>query len=452
KNNEARLRPQTQANSKTSEQVRARRSESKGIKAAYTSSNKGKKSKEKEQAQVPKQTKTPSNRRRGKKEDDKAGKNKEFDVRDKEDKIVSNIVKVIVGVLVLLLIVVGVTGYSWFTSSTQPLDKNNHTYISVNIPIGSSNKQIGGILHKAKVIKNGTVFNYYTKFHNLTNFQSGYYNFQPSMTLDQIAHELQKGGTETPQLPSLGKITIPEGYTIDQIAEAMTVNMATKKGEKTPFSKDEFIKLMKSDTFFKKMLAKYPEMLDSAAKAKGTRYRLEGYLFPATYDYSKETTVEALAEQMLATMNSNLQPYLLQIKAKGLSLQEILSLASYIEKEGATEADRRNIAQVFYNRLAINMPLQTNISVLYAEGRLGGKITANDDKMINTKIKSPYNLYTNTGFGPGPVGSPSIDSIEAAVDPKANDYLYFVADPKTGKVYFSTTIEEHDQNVAKYIG
>ncbi|SJZ85653.1 UPF0755 protein [Pilibacter termitis] len=375
----------------------------------------------------------------------------DFDGKDKEDRIVGRIVKTVIIALVILLVIVGISGWSYINKALQPYDTTDKTFVQVEIPIGSSNKQIGGILEQKKIIRSGMVFNYFTKFHNLSKFQSGYYNMQPSMSLEEIAKILQKGGTQKPELPVLGKVLIPEGYTIDQIAEAIASNANSKSAEKTPFTKDEFLKLIKSDEFFNEMKQKYPELLTSAAEATGVKYKLEGYLFPATYDYNEKTTLKSLVETMIATMDQTLQNYYPTIKAKGLSVQEVLALASYVEKEGATEDDRRNIAQVFFNRIKAEMPLQTNISILYAEGRLGQKISAEEDKKINTNINSPYNLYTNQGTGPGPVDSPSLMAIEAVIEPKPNDYLFFLADIKTGKVYFAKTYEEHEALVAEHL-
>jgi UPF0755 protein len=371
-----------------------------------------------------------------------------IDPRDKEDKIVSRIVLIVVAALVIVVGIVGFTGYRYVDSALKPLDSTNKNYVSVNIPIGSSNKEIGHILEQDKVIKNGMIFNYYTKFHNLANFQGGYYNMQPSMSLEDVANLLQQGGTEKPEPPVLGKILIPEGFSIEQIAQAMEVNALTKKKEKTPYTSEEFMKVVQDPAFFDKMLKKYPELLTSASQAKDVRYRLEGYLFPATYNYSKGTTVEQLVEEMITAENQVMSAYYGTIKAKGMTVQEVLTLASLVEKEGVKDEDRREIAQVFFNRMTpgIDMPLQSDISVLYAMNQHKELLTEKD-----TQIDSPYNLYIHTGYGPGPFDSPGKNSIEAVLNPKDNDYLFFVADIKTGEVYFAKTYEEHQELVDKYV-
>ncbi len=200
------------------------------------------------------------------------------------------------------------------------------------------------------------------------------------------------------------------------------------------------------------MKAAYPNLLSSLPAAdSGVKYQLEGYLFPATYEYYKGTTMEELVEQMIAAMDARLQPYYGQLASKGLDVNSLLTLASLVEKEGSTDEDRRNIASVFYNRINAGMPLQSNIAILYATGQLGEKTTLAEDAAIDTSIDSPYNIYVHTGLMPGPVDTASLSAIEATINPNKTDYYYFVADVTTGTVYFSKTIEEHNQNVATYV-
>ena len=374
--------------------------------------------------------------------------------KKRQNKVARNIV---LTVLLIVLIGVGVTGfvgYNYFSSALKPIDANSTEYVTVEIPAGSSSKEIGEILEKNGLIKNAQVFNLYSKIRSYGNYQSGYYNLQKSMDLDSIAKQLQEGGTETPQPPVLGKITIPEGYTLEQIAETVTANAAatSKKNVKTPFSKEDFLNKVQDEDFIAKMLAKYPQLLATLpGKDSGVKYRLEGYLFPATYEYGKETTVEELIDQMLAAMNTNLSQYYSTIESKNLTVNEVLTLASLVEKEGSTDQDRKDIASVFYNRLNQAMPLQSNIALLYAQGKLGKKTTLKEDAEIDTNIDSPYNVYKNQGLMPGPVDSPSLSALEATINPSKTDYLYFVANVETGVVYFANTYEEHAKNVEEHV-
>ena len=249
--------------------------------------------------------------------------------------------------------------------------------------------------------------------------------------------------------PDIVPMTIPEGYTLEQIAQTV----GQLQGEfKEPLTADAFLAKAQDETFISQLVAKYPNLLGSLpTKDSGVRYRLEGYLFPATYTIKESTTVESLIDEMVAAMDKAMSPYYATIKEKNLTVNELLSIASLVEKEGAKTEDRKKIAGVFYNRLNLGMPLQSNIAILYAQGKLGQKISLADDAAIDTNIDSPYNVYTHLGLMPGPVDSPSLDAIEASVNQTKSDYLYFVANVEDGKVYFATTKEEHDQNVAEHI-
>lgn len=370
--------------------------------------------------------------------------------RQKTDSLARRIALFLITAIIIALLATGFFVYRYVDSAVGALDSTSTEYVTVEIPEGSGNKYIGQILEKAGVIKSATVFNYYTKFKNYSNFQSGYYNLQASMDLEEICKLLKQGGTAEPEEPSLGKILVTEGYTIKQISEAVTKNTADDDSS-TPFTADDFLSVVQDDSFISKMVEKYPKLLANLPSADEATYQLEGYLFPATYSYYEDTTMEDLVEQMISTMDSYMSGYYDTISEKGMTVNEVLTLASLVEKEGSTDDDRRNIASVFYNRLNANMALQSNIAILYAMGKLGEETTLSADASIDTSIDSPYNVYTNTGLMPGPVDSPSLSAIEATVNPASTDYYYFVADVNTGTVYYAETYEDHEANVEKYV-
>ena len=343
----------------------------------------------------------------------------------------------------------GYFGYQYVQSSLLPVDANSKEYVTVQIPEGANVQEIGSTLEHSGVIKHGVIFAFYAKYKNYSDLKAGYYNLQKSMSTEDIIKELQKGGTPEPQAPSLANLTIPEGYTIDQIAQAV----GQLQGEfKEPLTAEAFLAKVQDDNFISQEVAKYPNLLESLpTKESGARYRLEGYLFPATYSIKESTTIESLIDEMLAAMDKTLAPHYSAIKSKNLTVNELLTIASLVEKEGAKTEDRKLIAGVFYNRLNLGMPLQSNIAILYAQGKLGQKISLADDAGIDTNIDSPFNVYTRLGLMPGPVDSPSLDAIEASVNQTKSEYLYFVANVEDGKVYFATTKDEHDQNVAQHI-
>ena len=343
----------------------------------------------------------------------------------------------------------GYFGYQYVQSSLLPVDANSKEYVTVQIPEGANVQEIGSTLENSGVIKHGVIFAFYAKYKNYSDLKAGYYNLQKSMSTEDIIKELQKGGTPEPQEPSLADLTIPEGYTIDQIAQTV----GQLQGEfKEPLTAEAFLAKVQDDNFISQEVAKYPNLLESLpTKESGVRYRLEGFLFPATYSIKESTTIESLIDEMLAAMDKTLTPHYSAIKSKNLTVNELLTIASLVEKEGAKTEDRKLIAGVFYNRLNLGMPLQSNIAILYAQGKLGQNISLADDAGIDTSINSPYNVYTKPGLMPGPVDSPSKDAIEASINQTKSENLYFVANVADGKVYYAVTQEEHDRNVAEHV-
>ena len=352
-------------------------------------------------------------------------------------------------ILLALLGVGGFYGYRYAESALQPIDPSSKQYVKVQIPEGANSQEIGSILEKSGLVKHGLLFTAYVKYKNYSDLKSGYYNLQKSMSTEDLIKALQKGGTPEPQEVVYANLTIPEGFTLEQIAQTV----AQLQGEfKEPLTAEAFMAKVQDENFIAQEVAKYPKLLESLpAKDSGVRYRLEGYLFPATYTIKESTTIESLIDEMLATMDKNLSPHYATIKEKNLTVNELLTIASLVEKEGAKTEDRKLIAGVFYNRLNLGIPLQSNIAILYAEGKLGQKISLADDVAIDTEINSPYNVYTNIGLMPGPVDSPSLDAIESSINQTKSDNLFFVANVQDGKVYFAATKEEHDKNVEEHI-
>ncbi|WP_174795666.1 endolytic transglycosylase MltG [Companilactobacillus formosensis] len=353
--------------------------------------------------------------------------------RAEERSVANHIAYWIVGVIAVLAVVVAIIGFNYVNSSLQPYNANSKEDIVVKIPIGSSSKQIAKTLEKDKVIKSATVFNFYVKAQNYTDFQAGYYTFKQSMDMNHVVKQLQKGGSAEPTGTASNTVLVREGVTIDQIGDQIQ--------KSTKFKKKDFLKLMKDKSYMKELQKKYPELLDSSMAKKNVRYHLEGYLFPATYGLYKGETLKELVNQMVEKDNEIMKPYFETIKEKGLTVQQTLTLASLVEREGVTEKDRKKIAGVFFNRIDINMPIQSDISVMYALNTHKTKLSNKD-----VRVDSPYNLYKNAGYGPGPFNTPSVQAIEATLNPSDRDenYLYFVANLKTGKVYYSHTLQEHE--------
>ena len=173
---------------------------------------------------------------------------------------------------------------------------------------------------------------------------------------------------------------------------------------------------------------------------------LEGYLFPDTYFFLPNADEDTVIDAMRAAFDEQMKPYEAEIASSTRSLSEIITLASIIEREASRSDDRHMISGVLYNRLAKNMPLQVDVTFLYTMGKNTFQLTLADLKSDN-----PYNTYVHKGLPPGPIGSPSIDSIDAAVHPEKHKYLFYLAD-NTGVTHYSRTYEEHLAKKRLYLG
>lgn len=351
----------------------------------------------------------------------------------------STVKKIVFGtliVLLILLVVLGISGFFFVQSALGPKDENSTEVVEVEIPQGSSRADIANILEEEGVIDSAFVFNTYLRLNNEEGFQAGTYEMSPSMDLGEITDYLQEGGT--PISVETSTFTVPEGYMLEQFAIVIDQN--------TPYSEEEFMELVQDETFIQEQAELYPELLSETLEIDDTRYKLEGYLYPATYEFTEDHSLEAIVNMMISQMNQAVSTYAEDIQNSEYSVHEILTLASFIEREGITDEDRKVISGVFHNRLDIDMMLQTDVSVTYALGEHQERISYDD-----LEVDSPYNSYRNTGLGPGPVNSPSIESIDAAVNPVETDYLFFLADLNTREVYFSETYDQHLEYQNKYL-
>ena len=304
----------------------------------------------------------------------------------------------------------------------------------MQVKSGATASEIASELSKAKVLRSERAFMNYVTVNNVSDLKAGYYLFSPADNVKTIVKSLRQGGAAYP-LNGKDTITVREGETIE--------NIATEVGEKTNFTKDEFLKAVNDQDFFNRLKEAYPGLLDSevdSQQAGDIRYKLEGYLYPATYDWKTAKTVNELINQMVYQDYVQMKDKFDAIKKSGMTVHQVLTLASLVEREGIDEASRKTIAGVFENRLAINMPLQSDIATKYA-------LDTNKTNLSNSDVQSdnPYNLYKFSGYGPGPFNNPSSQSVDAVLNPSDRDkgYLYFVANLKTGKVYYSKDYDEH---------
>ncbi len=257
-------------------------------------------------------------------------------------------------------------------------------------------------------------------------FQVGEYSLSGKLSIAEITEKFVGGKV----VPAGVRVTFPEGWTIAQIAERLTANHLAGA---------EFQAIAEKP--FPKWRERYPFLKDLPAGGS-----LEGYLFPDTYIFPEQATGELIVSELLKTFGEKAAPEITKgMAARGMTFHEVLTLASIVEEEGRTESDRKNISDVFRKRLAIGQPLQSDATINYIHGTAKDQPTFDD-----LKADSPYNTYVNAGLPPGPIGNPSLMSIEATLRPTPNPYYYFLIDPKTRITYFATDFEGHQKNRAAY--
>ena len=358
------------------------------------------------------------------------------DIRKKETSIIKKIMKYFMIALLVIVLVGGFFTWNYIKGETQPVDTAQTELVAFEIEQGASVKEVSKALEKEGIIRNSKLFNFYLKFKNVSGFKSGLYHVSKSMTLDEIIAELSGQGKDKDQ--NATKVLIREGEQLTDIAKEVE--------KSTKYSAEDFMAKVQDEDFLRYLVQKFPKLLTQSYNGYQVKYVLEGYLFPATYDMNDSKTLQMLITEMVAKTDEVMSKYYDKILASDYTLQEIMALASLIEKEGTKLEDRKKISSVFHNRIKENMKLQTDVSVQYALGEHKEALSLED-----LEVDSPYNLYQNYGVGPGPYNSPSEDSIVAALEPEKTDYLYFLADIHTKEIYYAKTYEEHLELKAKYI-
>lgn len=219
------------------------------------------------------------------------------------------------------------------------------------------------------------------------------------------------------------------------------VNVAAKLAEKSAgrYTSDQIIAYWNDQDNIKKWMQSY-WFLTEDVLSSDVLYPLEGYFAPATYPLVPDFDLETITTKMLDAMGANMQPYQEVSARQGLSINQFISLGSIVERETMHQEDRPKVAGVFFNRLEQNMPLGSDITVLYAMQQHKEIVTYAD-----LEIDSPYNTYKVTGLTPGPIAMVSKSCLEAVSEPEDNDYLYFFAKQDTGEIIYSKTLEEHEK-------
>ncbi len=347
--------------------------------------------------------------------------------RGNEARTVRKIVSIIIIALILIIAVGGFSGYMYIKSALEPVDPTNKENIEITIPMGSSTSSIASILEENGIIKDARIFRFYIKFKNQADFQAGEYIFNQTQSLDEIIESLKSGIIMAEPMYT---VTIPEGKTIQQIAEIYATHL--------PFTEDEFLDKANDMDYIEQLIEQYPTVLSEKILDPEINTPLEGYLFAATYQFfDKDPAVELVIESMLEKTMSIVVPFLDDIEAKEFTVHEALTFASLLENEARTEEQRKKISGVFYNRLEKGMKLQTDPTVLYALGGHKDRVLYKD-----LEVESPYNTYFVNDLPIGPISNFATNALEAVFQPEESDFIYFLHDSE-GNIHYSETYDEH---------
>lgn len=324
----------------------------------------------------------------------------------------------------IIVIAIGLTSFIYYfnwKNGTTINSGDQYFILKENL----SFEEGAAILQKKTLIRSDEVLKYYAKYYGLNNpFKAGNFIVKPKTSMKDLLLKLQEGKSD------FLIVTIPEGYSLYRIGETLEKNNLIKK--------EELLTATLSDLNPNDIISEEPEV----------EYDLEGYLFPDTYyipvDADKKKIINLMYSNFLRVFSDEFRT---RAKELDLTVNEVITVASLIEKEAANDEERSKIAGVIYNRLKIGMPLQIDAAVIYAN--TFGEKNLNPITRTHLRKDSKYNTYVYKTLPPGPIASPGKTSIVAALYPESHEYLYYVKGPN-GHI-FSKTYEEHLINVNKYL-
>ncbi len=346
----------------------------------------------------------------------------------------------------LALVIVLVGFFTLKHNYFDPVDEENTMPVRVEIPLGSSVSTIADTLYEKEIIRNTAVFKLYVDFNDMSSkMQAGTYDLNRSMTMDDVIAIL---GTGTSNI-SVTTFTVTEGMTISDMA-----NMFIESGILD--DQTDFLEICETGVGVDSLVFLKPDTgVDETAQTtdaakSNVRYLLEGYLFPDTYEIYINSAPETIINKMLNRFQSVFSSdYIARAEQIGMSIDEVVTLASIIEREGKPQ-DFKKISAVFHNRLKKDDKLQSCATLQYVVGIRKLQFSQSE---IDTA--SPYNTYINAGLPAGPISNPGKQAIEAALYPDedylADGYYFFCSkDPESGELAFAKTYSEHEKNVAMY--
>ncbi|MCS6775401.1 MAG: endolytic transglycosylase MltG [Chloroherpetonaceae bacterium] len=325
-------------------------------------------------------------------------------------------------VLLLTAILAGICGWGWL--QFQPASRT-YRPVSVVVEPGANLTTVSAVLRRQGVIRNALALRWVARSWNgRWKVRAGLYTLSPDMSLAQIIQRLQQGPEQPPA--DQVRVTVPEGYTLRQIAEVLHRQGVTDR--------EQFLACATDGAQIARLQADFPLPART----------LEGYLYPDTYYFRRKTPAVQVIQTFLANFSRRFaRPYQQEIRASGRTLHHLVTVASLIEREARVPQDRARIAGVLDNRLQRGMRLEVDASVLYALGTHRERVLYRD-----LKVDSPYNTYRHRGLPPGPIANPGLEALRAALHPEPHAYLYYVARPD-GSHIFTSTYEAHQAAVRR---
>ena len=319
-----------------------------------------------------------------------------------------------------------------------PVDAGDSSVVEFEVASGSSLSSVARKLEEAGLIHNHSVFKYMADLMGMgQKIQSGDYELKRSMSSTEILDQLIAGDGK----PLTMRITIIPGWTVEDIASYLVEQKILK-------TKEEFLSACKSGSNYSGYY--FIEEMMKTADFADRLYALEGYLSPNTYEIYTSSSADMIIKRLLSQTEAAYSlSYDERAQELGMTMDEVFTLASMIEKEAKT-ADFAKVSAIFHNRLKKDMTLGSDVTIKYVSGSEKMVLSSGD-----LDVDSPYNTYQRKGLPVGPICNPSMGAVVAALYPDeqyvAQKYLYFCSkDPDSGELYFSRTLEEHEAAVAMY--
>lgn len=340
-------------------------------------------------------------------------------------------------IVILLALILG-GSYLKYSNDLKAVQSASET-VTFTVSDGATAKTVTSNLKSAGLIKDSNSAYLYAKLNHYTDIKKGDYDLDKSWDVKTILETLNNANG-----------AIVNGATVTIVEGDWAKDIANKIAAVTNVSADDLMSLWNDETYIRSIMDQYPFLTEDLFN-DNIRVKLEGYLCPDTYQFYKETTAEDVTTKILDQTLTVYNQYKDQIASSGYTINEIYTLASIVQYESGNASDMKSIAGVFYNRLAIDMPLQSSVTVCYAID-----VDKDTDSWrsceVNSDYDSPYNTYKYTGLPPGAIENPGTDALDAVLNPENNDYYYFMADVcGDGTVYYAKTLDEHNANVKKYL-